>query len=538
MAFSKARRLANLMSTASDSVPASKVNTTIADDAITTAKIADDAITTALIADDAVTSDHLANSINSAITANTAKVTNAITTHTGDVTGAAALTIAVDAVDIPMLSATGTPSSTTFLRGDNSWAVPPGQDTISKVSSAPSVGTEGTMYYNTTTDKMYLSTGSVWVEFDTNRPPTSSGGTVTIAAQGGTSTFSYNLGIDFADVENTDAELAYSLQSGTLPAGAVLPTSGNTALTGTATNTTATYNFVIRATDTKGSIATQAYTQVITAVTIATGGTITTTGGYRYHTFTSSGTFAITGAGSTLDALVVAGGGGGGGSLAGGGGAGGAIEHNNQSAAVATHSIVIGAGAQKSASGTYNQAYNGNNTTGFSQTAIGGGRGGGGTHVSPYRYSSTAGGSGGGGFVWDYQKYSAASAGTSGQGNAGGGAGVNYGGAGGGGKGAVGANTGTGASVPSGGDGGVGINWKSLGTFYAGGGGGSIGSGNPSGAGGNGGGGAGTAGGNSQAASGSANTGGGGGGGFGYGINGGAGGGAGGSGVVIIRYAY
>ena len=46
MAFSKARRLANLMSTASDSVPASKVNTTIADDAITTAKIADDAITT------------------------------------------------------------------------------------------------------------------------------------------------------------------------------------------------------------------------------------------------------------------------------------------------------------------------------------------------------------------------------------------------------------------------------------------------------------------------------------------------------------
>ena len=306
MAFSKARRLANLMSTASDSVPASKVNTTIADDAITTAKIADDAITTALIADDAVTSDHLANSINSAITANTAKVTNAITTHTGDVTGAAALTIAVDAVDIPMLSATGTPSSTTFLRGDNSWAVPPGQDTISKVSSAPSVGTEGTMYYNTTTDKMYLSTGSVWVEFDTNRPPTSSGGTVTIAAQGGTSTFSYNLGIDFADVENTDAELAYSLQSGTLPAGAVLPTSGNTALTGTATNTTATYNFVIRATDTKGSIATQAYTQVITAVTIATGGTITTSGGYRYHTFTSSGTFAITAAMNSLTLIVAA----------------------------------------------------------------------------------------------------------------------------------------------------------------------------------------------------------------------------------------
>ena len=49
---------------------------------------------------------NIADSIITDITANTAKVTNA--THTGDVTGATALTIAVDAVDIPMLSATGT----------------------------------------------------------------------------------------------------------------------------------------------------------------------------------------------------------------------------------------------------------------------------------------------------------------------------------------------------------------------------------------------------------------------------------------------
>ena len=48
-----------------------------------------------------------------------AKVSNA--THTGDVTGSTALTIATDAVDIAMLSATGTASATTYLRGDNSW---------------------------------------------------------------------------------------------------------------------------------------------------------------------------------------------------------------------------------------------------------------------------------------------------------------------------------------------------------------------------------------------------------------------------------
>ena len=55
-----------------------------------------DKLTVDEIADDAITADKLANSINTEIAANTAKVTNA--THTGDVTGATALTIADDAV--------------------------------------------------------------------------------------------------------------------------------------------------------------------------------------------------------------------------------------------------------------------------------------------------------------------------------------------------------------------------------------------------------------------------------------------------------
>jgi len=97
------------------------------DDAVTTAKIDDGTIATADIADDAVTADKLANAINTSIAANTAKVTNA--THTGDVTGATALTIAADAVDIAMLSATGTASASTFLRGDNAWAAAGGDNT-------------------------------------------------------------------------------------------------------------------------------------------------------------------------------------------------------------------------------------------------------------------------------------------------------------------------------------------------------------------------------------------------------------------------
>jgi hypothetical protein len=95
-----------------------------------------DTVSTAKIQDDAVTAAKLANSINTEITANTAKVTNA--THTGDVTGATALTIATDAVDIAMLSATGTASSSTFLRGDNAWAEAAGGKVLQVVSTTKS----------------------------------------------------------------------------------------------------------------------------------------------------------------------------------------------------------------------------------------------------------------------------------------------------------------------------------------------------------------------------------------------------------------
>ena len=93
--------------------------------------LANNAVGTDEIADDAVTADKLANSINSAIAANTSKTSNA--THTGDVTGSTTLTIAVDAVDIAMLSATGTASSSTFLRGDNSWVTPTDTNTTYSV---------------------------------------------------------------------------------------------------------------------------------------------------------------------------------------------------------------------------------------------------------------------------------------------------------------------------------------------------------------------------------------------------------------------
>lgn len=67
------------------------------------------------------------------VAANTSKVSNA--THTGDVTGDVALTIAVGAVDIAMLSATGTPDGTTFLRGDNIWTTIAAGGDVTKVGT-------------------------------------------------------------------------------------------------------------------------------------------------------------------------------------------------------------------------------------------------------------------------------------------------------------------------------------------------------------------------------------------------------------------
>jgi hypothetical protein len=264
----------------------------------------------------------------------------------------------------------------------------------------------------------------------------------------------------------------------------------------------------------------------------ATGGTITTSGEYTIHTFSSSGTFEVTSApdGAEIEYLVVAGGGGGGAAIAsndcggGGGGAGGMLS-GTMTVMPQSYIITVGAGGPGLPASASSTVAKGGDSTLDTVTAYGGGVGGNRNGVSP-----TSGGSGGGGCC----DGSGPAAGTAGQGNAGGGgagtpAGASYGGGGAGSTGYAYASSG------SGGNGGLGLASSITGSslFYAGGGGGGQGGGGVPGVGGSGVGGNGATASGGTPTAGMQNRGGGGGGGGGFPGPGGA---SGGSGVVIVRY--
>jgi hypothetical protein len=303
----------------------------------------------------------------------------------------------------------------------------------------------------------------------------------------------------------------------------------------------------------------------------ATGGTESTSGNYKIHTFNSSSNFVVSSlsniaTNNELSYLVVAGGGGGGNGKSGGGGAGGFREKKGGAdtytaspldgstsitATASTYPITVGAGGagspQPNTPGNAPKGSNGGSSIFSTVTSAGGGGGG---SVDPGNKNGNDGGSGGGGSQYG-------GAGTGGSGNTPpvspsqgfpGGIGHEPG-AGGGGGGATAAGTNATPSSPQAiaGDGGAGATTSINGsaTAFAGGGGGGMASCSPApdptglGSGGAGGGGVGTNTDLPRSADGTANTGGGGGGSSGptsgpHSIVGGAGG----SGVVIIRYKY
>ena len=300
----------------------------------------------------------------------------------------------------------------------------------------------------------------------------------------------------------------------------------------------------------------------------ATGGTITTCGNCKIHTFTGPGTFCVSAVGACsanniVSYMVVAGGGGAGskstgiGSGAGGGGGAGGFREDKSPVTPYTASpldgagaitvtatafpITVGAGGAKDAgcsTGATVGAQGGTST--FSTKSSAGGGGGGGAGF-PTGGTGGDGGSGGGGGGAD----TVGGAGTGNtppvspsQGNNGGGASPGRSGGAGGGA------SGTGEGGYAGGKGGAGGNGVSTsitGSSVARSGGGSGGSYNTTcfSSGGTGGGGTGGYNPNVDATDGTTNTGGGGGGSAGGSCHSGTGlGGNGGSGIVVIRYKY
>ena len=351
-----------------------------------------------------------------------------------------------------------------------------------------------------------------------------------------------------AATDDEGQTLTFTIASGSLPSGLSLATNGVISGSISAPSADSTANFTIQVSD-GNNVATRAFSITLTAPAYmsASGGDSTSTSGdYKYHVFTSNGTFTVSTVGSDstygnkIDYLIVGGGGGGGGHVGGGGGAGGMQSTNSQAVTVTAqgYSIVVGGGA----GGSSGNGGSGSSSSGFSVTSNGGGYGAGG-----YTTSGGSGGSGGGG--GHGPSSSSGGSGTTGQGNPGG-TGYHSGtvmGGGGGGKGGSGT---PGNSTPHGG---AGAQWD-VGpdsNYYAAGGGG----GGVSGTGGNGGQGGGGGGASQNGPDGSGggsarNSGGGAGGTSGgsaggeTGSGGGAGGhpggpgGSGGAGIVIVRYKY
>jgi len=293
----------------------------------------------------------------------------------------------------------------------------------------------------------------------------------------------------------------------------------------------------------------------VPAYVTASGGTPTTIGDYKYHTFTGPGTLTVSCAGNskgsnTVQALVVAGGGAGTYNGGGGGGAGGLQNKSALPVAVQGYPICVGGGGP---GGTGNCKSPGTNSTFSTVVSAGGGRGG---NPAPAGGNGAAGGSGGGG-GGNGGNASCGGAGNTPpvsppQGNPGGSHGPvpNYNaGAGGGGHSCAGATAPSpGTPGTPGGTGGNGTDVSpsfpaplggSPAGFYAGGGGGGSNDDGPSSGGSTpsapGGGGNGSGGGPTTAGSGIANTGGGGG---GAPTAGGGGSGSGGAGIVIIKYKF
>ena len=445
--------------------------------------------------------------------------------------------------------------TTTLGDSGDTFTIPSGV-TISNSGTASGFGSTGEVSWNTTVQTASSVSGVAGVGYFMN----TTGNTITLNLPAGTAGSSIAVADYAAQFQNNNLTISPngSQKIGGVNASVTLSTEGQSAYFVYIDDTQGWINVIDSTSNIRGN-----------AFLEATGGTVTTSGNDKIHTFTGPGTFAVTNTAvcatnNIVSYLVVAGGGAGGAGNAGGGGAGGYREvkspvtpytaspldgypsaPNRVTVTATSFPITVGGGGTAGpVSATAAGAGNPSVFSTITSTGGGGGASGRWTPSVPYPSAATAaqpGGSGGGGVVNNTTQQPGGTGNTPpvspSQGNSGGisGSPPNFSSGGGGGAGAA----GTGGTGPTaGGNGGNGVATEITGSSVtrAGGGAGNGYAGCFAGTGGTGGGGsspgvAGTVGQN-----GTANTGGGASG--GAGACGGSAGGVGGSGVVIIRYKF
>ena len=420
----------------------------------------------------------------------------------------------------------------------------------------PGSANSGMTRFNSTTGSLEFYDGTAWIS--TNLIPT-------ITSITGNINDAYATNLVFAIANNTDnVDIIFSEGGAALhTAAGVAVSSGSFTLAVPASVYGQTAGDVIQISikNQDGTPSSNTITKTVQAA--PSGGTITTSGNFRIHTFNSSGTFNAGGLNITnAEYLVIAGGAGGGSDLGGGGGAGGyrtsvvgqssggGGSAESRVALSGSYTVTVGAGGAGGTQTTRNTdpttGQNGSDSVFGSITSIAGGGGGVYGAVSSARKDGKNGGSGGGGGGGDPGDRGQGGSGTTNQGYGGGisSNGSPYTSGGGGGAAAAGQDAdAAGSTVGGAGGNGVSSNIPGSAVTRAGGGGGSgynTGSGGTGGAGGSGGGGAGganmgTGSANRGVDASPANSGSGGGGGSWSGSTPFIGG-AGASGVVIVRY--
>ena len=432
--------------------------------------------------------------------------------------------------------------TTTLGDSGDTFTIPSGV-TISNSGTASGFGSTGEVSWNTTVQTASSVSGVAGVGYFMN----TTGNTITLNLPAGTAGSSVAVADYAGTFQNNNLTISPngSQKIGGVNDDVTLSTEGQSAYFVYIDDTQGWINVIDSTSNIRGN-----------AFLEATGGTVTTSGNDKIHTFTGPGTFAVTSTAvcatqNIVSYLVVAGGGSGGAGNAGGGGAGGYRElkspstpytaspldgypsaPNRVTVTATSFPITVGGGGAAVA-GPYTAGNAGSNSTFSTITSAGGG------HGSAYPDPNGGNGGSGGGSGAPINPSATGGSGntpptTPPQGQNGGSSPTSptCGAAGGGGAGAVGSNRGS----TTGGAGGAGVTSEiNASPVQRAGGGGGWGRPGPGGAGGAGGGGAGGSEPPGTAAGcGTANTGGGGG---GKG-NPSPGGGAGGSGIVIIRYKF